>query len=184
MLDAIRTTLLPALPVGHYLTTAPDHLQLVSAGARMSPLAAPTDGRVATLLVTLPVRFRGGATLVRSPDRREELFPGSGGRGAELAWVALLGDCEYEVEPVRRGCRVAMSYAVHMRSYGPAGIQPNPLIVPSDNLLDALAPVLHMSRGRRVGFYLMNDYGVDPAEMLADSIVPHVSSVCLYSCCD
>jgi hypothetical protein len=176
VLDAIRNTLLPSLPVGHYLTVMPDKLEIVVAGARTTQGATSraNDGRYATLAVTLPVRFRGGRMIVHATDGAEEVFPGSGGRGAELEWVAMLGDCDFEIETVKRGCRMMMTYSVQLRSYGPAGIQPNPLITPSDGLLDAMSPVLQMSRGRKIAFYLANEYSVSPAEVLADSIVPLV----------
>ena len=43
-----------------------------------------------------------------------------------------------------------------------------------DKFLDLLAPVLNASRGRQIGVYLMNDYDVNPAQALAESLVPNV----------
>ncbi|OSD01068.1 hypothetical protein PYCCODRAFT_1413425 [Trametes coccinea BRFM310] len=172
ILEAVRNTLFPALPVGHYLTAVRDKLELWPKGNAITVQSRPLDNRVATVLVTLPVRFRGGSLVVRSVDGMEEKFYGRGGKGADLEWAAFLSDCDYEIQPVRSGCRMTISYAVQVKSFGPAGIQPDPLITPSDRFLDLLSPVLNMSRGRRIAFYLTGEYGVNPGEVLAESLVP------------
>ena len=63
-----------------------------------------------------------------------------------------------------------------MPAFGPAAMQPEPLITPSDVFLDLLSPVLNMSRGRRIAFHLTSEYGISPADALAESLVPHVST--------
>lgn len=137
------------------------------------------DGRVATLSVTLPVRFRGGGMIVRSDSfDTEEKYYGRGGKTGDMEWLAFLTDCDYEVETVEKGCRVSVLYGVYLKSFGTGvGNAAEPLINPSDGLFDLLAPVLNMSRGRKIAFYLSYDYGVNPAEVLAESLVPHVSLV-------
>jgi hypothetical protein len=35
--------------------------------------------------------------------------------------------------------------------------------------------------GRKIAFYLINDYGVDPSEVLAESLVPYVSSEQIFA---
>ncbi|KAI0033302.1 hypothetical protein K488DRAFT_48043 [Vararia minispora EC-137] len=172
ILDAIRATLFPALPTGHYLTALRDRLEIVPAGARLVPQPPPADGRVATLLVTLPVRHRGGALHVRAADGALEVFAGRGGRAGQLDWAAFFSDCDAEVERVTKGCRVSIAYAVQLRTFGPAGGEP--LIAPSDAFLDALAPVLNIMRGRIIAFHLSGEYGVSPAEVIADSLVPYL----------
>lgn len=69
---------------------------------------------------------------------------------------------------------MSLTYAVFMKTFGPSGVQPDPLINPSDSFLDLLSPVLNMSRGRKIAFNLGLDYGVNPAECLAESLVPQV----------
>jgi hypothetical protein len=91
-----------------------------------------------------------------------------------MEWTCFLTDCEYEVEIVQKGCRIAMLYGVHLRTFGPSGLQPDPLITPSDDFLDMLSPILNICRGRKVAFYLQSDYGVNPSEMLAESLVPNL----------
>ena len=157
----------------------------------MIPLSNPIDGRVATVVVTLPVRYRGGALIIRDPtaldaDESEEIYRGGGrlhtsaqghtGVGIDnLEWTAFLANCSHEVEEVTKGLRLTISYSVFVRSFGTGGILPDPLITPSDKFLDLLAPILNVSRGKKIAFYLTGEYGVNPAEMLAESLVPYVS---------
>jgi len=69
-----------------------------------------------------------------------------------------------------------------MKSFGPTGPKSNPLLVPNDQLLDALTPLLNMSRGRTLGIYLTGRYACSPADVLADSLVPSLkgSDATLY----
>jgi hypothetical protein len=181
ILEAIRSTLFPTLPTGHYLTAIRDKLQIWLKGSGMRAPKRPTDMRVATVLVTLPVRFRGGDLVVRSPDGHEEKYHGRQGKPGDMEWTAFMADCDHEIEPVTKGCRMTISYAVHLRSFGPAAIQPDPLITPSDRFLDQLSPVLNLSRGRKIAFHLTCEYGVNPGEALAESLVPYVSVLMFMS---
>lgn len=171
VLDAIRNTLFPSLPIGHYLTAVRDRLEVMSGGGRLAPRIPTKDGRVATIIVTLPVRFRGGALVIRDVEGSSEKFYGRGGKTGDMEWTAFLADCEYEVETVQKGCRVTISYGVHLRTFGPIGLQADPLITPSDDFLDMLSPILNICRGRKIAFYLQCDYGVNPSEVLAESLV-------------
>jgi hypothetical protein len=102
----------------------------------------------------------------------QEKYYGRGGKTGDIEWTAFLADCEYEIETVTKGCRVSVSYGVYLKTFGPSGVDPVPLISPSDNFFDLMAPIMNMSRGKRLAFYLTQDYGVNPSEVLADSIVP------------
>lgn len=178
ILDAVKNTLFSTLPVGHYLTSVRDRLEVVRKGGRMIPQRKPLDARIATIIVTLPVRYRGGALVIRDVDENEDIYHGGGRGGAigvgHLEWTAMLADCDYEVEEVTKGCRVTLSYAVYLRTFGPSGLLPDPLITPSDRFLDLLAPILNVCRGRRIAFYLTGEYGVNPADILAESLVPYL----------
>jgi hypothetical protein len=176
ILDAVRSTLFPNLPPGHYLTSMRDKLEVVDNGGRMhpQPRSLRSDGRSATIIVTLPVRFRGGALVVRDPDGREEKYFGRGGKNGDIEWTAFLPDCDYEIETVQKGCRISISYGVFLRSFGPTELNSELLINPSDDFLDLIAPILNLSRGRKIAFYLNYDYPVNPAETLAESLVPRV----------
>ncbi|KAG1730275.1 uncharacterized protein EDB91DRAFT_790254 [Suillus paluster] len=173
ILDAVRNALFPALHMGHYLTALRDKLEVMVTGSRMAPQSRTlrNDGRVATICVTLPVHYRGGTMIVRDAEGAEEKFFGGGGKPGEVHWTAFLGECEYEVETIQQGCRMSITYAVHLKTYGAAV---DPLITPSEHFLDLLSPVLSLSRGRKVAFYLSQDYGVNPSEGLAESLVPHL----------
>lgn len=127
-------------------------------------------------MVTLPVRFRGGSLVVRNSDGGEEKFYGRGGKPGDMEWTAFMADCDHEIEPVQKGCRMSIAYGVYLRTFGTAEINPDPLIAPSDHFLDMVSPILNMSRGRKIAFYLNGDYGVNPGEILADSLVPDVSA--------
>lgn len=183
ILDAVRNTLFSTLPVGHYLTAVRDKLEIVPKGGIMTPQPKAMDSRVATIIVTLPVRYRGGALVVRDIEGNEETYRGGGRSGSgshggigvgHLEWTAFLASSDYEVEEVTKGCRLTIAYAVFLRTFGPSGLQPDPLITPSDRFLDLIAPILNVCRGRKIAFYLSGEYGVNPAEVLADSLVPHV----------
>ncbi|KAG6336174.1 hypothetical protein ID866_2912 [Astraeus odoratus] len=173
ILEAVRNALFPNLPTGHYLVAVRDRLEIVVSGCRMTPQPRTlrNDGRVATVCVTLPVHYRGGALVIRDVDGIEEKFFGVGGKPEVVEWTAYLAECEYELETVTQGCRMSISFAVHLKTYGPSV---DPLITPSERFLDLLSPVLSLSRGRKVAFYLTQDYNVNPAEALAESLVPHL----------
>lgn len=176
ILEAVRNALFPLLPTGHYLVAARDKLEVLVSGGRMDQQRS-IDGRAATVIITLPVRFRGGAMVVHDPDGRQEKFYGRGGKQGDIEWTAFLADCNYEVQTVDKGCRVSISYGVYIKSFGSSGAQPEPLITPNDVFLDVLSPILNICRGRKIAFYLANEYAiVDPAETLAESLVPEVSS--------
>lgn len=175
ILDAVRNTLFPSLPTGHYLTAIRDKLEICLKGNNTPVQPRPNDNRVATIVVTLPVRFRGGALVVRNMEGTEERFYGRGGKSGDMEWTAFMSDCDSGVETVQKGCRVSISYGVQLKTFGPSGLNPDPLITPSDQFLDTLSPILNASRGRRIAFYLTGEYGVNPGEVLAESLVPYVS---------
>ncbi|KAG6852284.1 hypothetical protein C0991_001346 [Blastosporella zonata] len=172
ILDAVRNTLFPNLPSGHHLSARRDKLEIIDTGSRLlrQQHSLRQDGRAATVIITLPSRFEGGTLVVHNHDGIQERYIGRGGKIDEIEWTAFLPDCDYEIEPVQRGCRISITYGVFLRSFG-AGA-PDSLIRPSDDYLDRLGSVLNLSRGRKIGFHLEFDYSVNPAESLADSVVP------------
>lgn len=177
VMDAIRDTLFPSLPVGHYLTAVRDKLEILPSGSRLAtqPRSLRNDGRVATIIVTLPVNYRGGALVIYDAEGQRDTFSGTGVKSGDLEWTAFLADCDYEVEPVQKGCKMFISYSIFLRTFGASGIVADPLIHPSDRFFELLSPLLTLSRGRKIAFFLSNTYVVNPAEALAESLVPHVS---------
>ncbi|KAJ3548259.1 hypothetical protein NMY22_g1335 [Coprinellus aureogranulatus] len=183
ILDGVRNALLPNLPPGHYLTAVRDKFELILDGSRLERQAANTrnDGRAATVIVTLPVKFQGGALVVRDPATgAQEVFSmkTKPGESNELEWVAFLGNCEYETQVVDKGYRVMMSYGVYVRNFSPEGaIKFQSLLTPQEAFFDFLGPVLNMSRGKTLGFYLSCDYpDVNPSLLTADSLIPRLKA--------
>lgn len=196
MLDAIRTFLFPNLPPGHHLFALRDKLEVVMSGRRMGrqPNSLRNDGRSATIIVTLPVRYDGGAIIVTEPSHGEgEKFVGRGGKSGDLDWVAFLGDCDYGIDTVQSGCRVSISYGVYIKSFNVHQHMPSPsvrpgltgatagrgseaesLITPNERFLDLLIPILNISRGKKLGFFLDQSYQADPSEVVAESLIPRL----------
>lgn len=178
ILDAIRTALFPRLASGQYLVAVRDLLELVPTGGHMCPQRRlpQEEGKVATIIVTLPVRYRGGALVIHDFEGNEEKYYGRGGKPGDLEWTAFLADCDHEVETVQRGVRLTISYNVFLRTFGPSPTPSQSLMLPSDRFLDLISPILNLSRGQRIAFYLQEQYGFSPADILAESLVPHVCS--------
>ncbi|KAF9531207.1 hypothetical protein CPB83DRAFT_849558 [Crepidotus variabilis] len=183
ILDAVRNTIFPNLPPGQYLTTLLDRLDVVEEGVRLpiqSPAGLTNDERAATIVVTLPVRFRGGTIVIRDQEGREERFQGGGGKTGDIDWVALRADCTYEIEQVQKGVFVSIRYGVYVKSFGPntlgsPGSQgADTLVTPTDTFFDLLSPILNQSRGKSVAFYLSQEYVGNPADEVANAIVPQL----------
>ncbi|KAF9001111.1 hypothetical protein BDQ17DRAFT_1244798 [Cyathus striatus] len=175
ILDTVRQVLFPNLPPQHHLTAVREKLEVITHGGRMDvqPVSLRNDGRSATIILTLPVRFKGGALVVHDPSGTQEKYYGRGGKSGDMEWTAFLADCEYEFCTVAKGCRVSISYAVYLKTIGSSSnIEISKPITPGDNFFDLMAPVLNLSRGRNVAFYLTHTYGLNPCEVRAESVVP------------
>lgn len=178
VLDAVRNTLFSVFPPGHYLTAVRDSLDVAITGSyisKNSPAHLRQDNRIATLILTLPVIYRGGAIIVTDKEGREEKFLGNGGKPTDIEWVAFRSDSAYAIEPVQNGCMITISYAVYLKKFGATNPTVDTLITPSDKFFNLLSPILNNSRGRSIGFLLGNDYNVDPSEVVANSLIPQVS---------
>ncbi|KAJ7221353.1 hypothetical protein GGX14DRAFT_558850 [Mycena pura] len=90
----------------------------------------------------------------------------------DLEWTAFLGECMQEVETVSNGCRMSVA-------------RERSLLAPVRGLLSAVAsapsqpflpPVLQMSPGRKVDFFFLHDYDIDPSVLLADALALQVRS--------
>ncbi|PPQ79019.1 hypothetical protein CVT25_002328 [Psilocybe cyanescens] len=177
VLDAVRSALFPVLPPGQYLTAVRDSLDVAITGSHVAksyPAHIRQDNRAATLLVTLPVRYRGGAVVISDHEGREEKFLGNGGKPTDIEWVAFRSDSAYAVEPVQNGCMITISYGVYIKSFGPTNPTVDTLMTPSDRFFDLLSPILNNSRGRSIAFLLNHDYNIDPAEAVANILVPQL----------
>ena len=179
----MRTSLFPTLSPGDHLFAVRDRLDVINTGchlANQNPAALNNDGRSATIIITLPVQFRGGLLIVRDSLGNEDRFQGSGGQPGDIDWVAIPADCEYRIDVVQKGCCLTLSYGVYLKQFSPSsGSISDSLIIPSDGFFDLLAPILNMSRGRSIAFHLNYDYTINPAEAVASSLIPQV---CLILC--
>ena len=72
-----------------------DKLEVGDDGERAVP--RPIHNRVATILITLPVKFEGRADDVLDMDRHEEQFEGPGGLVGDIEWTESISDCEYKI---------------------------------------------------------------------------------------
>jgi hypothetical protein len=146
ILDTVRRTLFPSSSEGHYLVASMNRVDCYLAGGYSShpgpsqlEAGGTEDDPVAQVVVTLPVRYRGGVLQVFK-DGNEERFYGRGclsagavppqpAQGAKasgsignMEWVAYLaGECDTKVSPLEKGVRINLVYNVFMKSYGPFG---------------------------------------------------------------
>jgi hypothetical protein len=90
-------------------------------------------------------------------------------------WTHTKVVCDSSFHPtLQKGCQISISYGIFLRAFGPSISNPDPLINPSDDFLDLVAPILNLFCGRQIVFYLSYDYAVNPSDSLAESLVPHV----------
>lgn len=85
---------------------------------------------VATLVVLFPSRFRGGKLVIDQHGTKKEFGAPAEGK---ISLIAFYADCHHQVEPVRFGYRVALTYNLVM--------QKPKTVTPTDNaqeLSDAL----------------------------------------------
>lgn len=173
VLDIVKATLFPKLPQGYHLLAVRDKLHIHPAGTYTRPVhdAVFPESVVATIMVTLPVHYRGGTLVIGNEGKEERFYGRLGSKANELEWQAWRTNSDWEVQKVEKGHRVAMTWHVYQRSYGPSS---HPLMVPNDALLDALADLLNHGRGKNLGFFLSHEYGVSPSDVLADSLAPYL----------
>ena len=182
ILGSVHASLYPQLPLGNHVFAVRNRMDVINAGshlANQNPALLSNDGRSATIIVTLPVRFRGGDLVIRDARGHEERYQRLGEQAGVIDWLAFPADCEYRIETVQKGCCLTLSYGVYLKHSSPSaaaatGAASDALIIPSDAFFDLLAPILNMSRGRSIALYLNYDYVANPAEVVANSLVPQV----------
>ena len=185
ILSSVHASLYPQLPLGNHVFAVRNRLDVIISGSHLAnhnPALLSNDGRSATIIVTLPARFRGGDIVVRDPRGHEERFQRLGEQASEIEWLAFPADCEYRIETVQKGCCLTLSYGVYIKQFSPsAGAISDALIIPPDGFFDLLAPILNMSRGRSIALYLNYDYIANPAEVTANSLVPQVRFIIIIT---
>ncbi len=68
-----------------------------------------TDGMIATLVVLLPLQYRGGALLIDQHGDQQE-FKAPRDLQEALTRIAFYADCYHEVQKVTSGYRIALTY--------------------------------------------------------------------------
>ena len=178
ILGSVISSLYPQLPIGQQIFAVRTRLDVINSGSRLAIHNPAIDDRSATIIVTFPVRFRGGDIVVRDSRGHEERFQRLGEQPGDIDWLAFPADCEYRIETVQKGCCLTLSYGVYLKQFNPsAGAISDAQIIPSDAFFDLLAPILNMSRGRSIALYLNYNYIANPAEVTANTLVPQV---CVY----
>lgn len=169
---------------GDHLIASRGILEIVPCGGRIIPRLTPRPAmeveRAATVVVTLPVWHKGGALVIRGNhgEEREDTYRGAGEHiTGHLPWYAFLAGNEYEVEEVTTGLRLTISYAVHIKSFGPGRVSLALLFAPNGRIKRLVSKILDRYREKKIGFYLTGKYGkfANPAEVSAKTLVPHVS---------
>lgn len=65
-----------------------------------------TDDMIGTLVVNLPSSFTGGTLVIAHHDEKRRF----GGSATDLSLIAFYADCQHEIQPVRSGYRVVLTY--------------------------------------------------------------------------
>jgi hypothetical protein len=77
-----------------------------------------TNDMIGTLAVILPSKFTGGALVVEH-DRQKRIFRGLADK---VTFVAFYADCHHQVQPVKTGYRVALTYNLMLEGAGRSAV--------------------------------------------------------------
>lgn len=86
------------------------------------------DDMVGSLVVTLPSSYEGGSIVVKHHGETK-IFRGAVRGGVGVSILAFYADCRHEVEPVRSGYRIALTYHLLRRGEARERPQLRPLAV-------------------------------------------------------
>ena len=104
-----------------------------------------TNEMVGTLAVILPSTFTGGALVVEH-DRQKRAFRGVSGK---LTFVAFYADCYHQVQPVKTGYRVALTYNLMLEGAARSAV---PVGAGLEALATSVNAYFQSSRPSGVGF--------------------------------
>lgn len=106
VLDSLRSDL--GLPAGCRLKASFHSMLVYAPGQFFKPHqdSEKADGMVASLVVTLPSSFRGGALEVEHGGKRATYRAPK----KNLSCVAFYADCHHEIRPVQSGYRIVLTY--------------------------------------------------------------------------
>ncbi|MEJ0034851.1 MAG: 2OG-Fe(II) oxygenase [Gammaproteobacteria bacterium] len=120
-LDRIRRDL--GLPEGCRLT-AQLHNMLVYAPGQFFVThqdSEKTDNMIGTLVVNLPSRFTGGAMTIEHHGEKVV----AGGSDRNLTLIAFYADCHHEVQAIRQGHRIVLTYNLMVSGSTTTGASPD-----------------------------------------------------------
>ena len=138
------------------------------------------EGKVATIVVTLPVRFSGGALIVRDCDdtnKTPDTYCHQNEKSSKLEWTAFLDQCTHEVDTVTQGARLTISYNVFLYTDGVSHSPSLHYIRPSQKFLEQTSCTLNASRGQKIAYLLQEEYDLtheDHQDSIAESLVCYV----------
>ncbi|MCB9656010.1 MAG: 2OG-Fe(II) oxygenase [Sandaracinaceae bacterium] len=124
-LARIRESL--GLPAGCELVPTLDKVLLYERGQffRAHQDSERSDDMVASLVVLLPSQYTGGALSV-SHKGETHTFKRSKRQDAELALLAFYADCQHEIDVVKSGHRVSVTFHLELRGEPELGATPVP----------------------------------------------------------
>ncbi|RAK95204.1 2OG-Fe(II) oxygenase [Aspergillus ibericus CBS 121593] len=73
-----------------------------------------SEHQIGSLVVCLPSEFEGGNLLVRHHGQ-ETNFDWSRQSGSSIQWAAFYSDCEHEIETIKAGNRITLTYNLYVR---------------------------------------------------------------------
>ncbi|KAF2752722.1 hypothetical protein EJ05DRAFT_267040 [Pseudovirgaria hyperparasitica] len=105
-----------------------------------------SNGQVGSLVVALPMHFQGGGDLLVRHEGETVRFDWSQGDQDEptIKWAAFYSDCEHEVEEVKSGHRVTLTYNLYLA-------QRPGLLTGSSTAMDATQLPLYLSLADLLG---------------------------------
>ena len=141
------------------------------------------DGKAATLIVTLPIHFGGGALIVQDFDGNTEKHYGRNGNPRDLEWTAFLDDCTHEVDTVTQGVRLTISYSVFIRTSEiptlPLPLKPKSPILHRRHPLRPISRILNIPRRQKIAFCLCRRQDITPTNTVPKSSTSQVRTCVL-----
>ncbi|HUF67171.1 MAG TPA: 2OG-Fe(II) oxygenase [Longimicrobiales bacterium] len=125
VLDRLRDEL--GLPEGSRLKAELHAMLVYAPGQFFLPHqdSEKSDDMVGTLVVTLPSSFRGGALVI---EHRGTKVVARGSK-RRLSFVAFYADCRHEVQPVKEGFRVVLTYNLSVEGDTASVVRADPATV-------------------------------------------------------
>lgn len=85
---------------------------------------------IGSLVVCLPVSFKGGNLLIRHHGQEVE-FDWAADSGQAIQWAAFYSDCEHEIKHITEGHRVTITYNLCVTEPVGSVLLENPIVQPS-----------------------------------------------------